>query len=235
MTPGETRILDTWVASERELLAWADRHPVLDVVERRRAESSGARGAHATASAVLLRLLAGARVGVPPAEVEVRRTCASCGGADHGRPVAAGLAASLSHSGDVVVAAIGDVSWLGIDVERVRPIDVRRLAGVALHPREREVVADDVEAFIDTWSIKEAVLKASGTGIVGGGLRRQVVDSLRPLRVVDLSDLGCASGVVHRLPVPEGYTGFVAVEGSVTWRHVSGLADAAQSSASRIV
>ena len=223
----EGEVLDTWVAGRDELEEWAGRHPVLDRIERRRAEAGGERGREARAGAVLLRLAVAARTGQSPEEVDVRRWCATCGGTDHGRPrLSDGLAASVSHSGGLVAVAVADSSWVGIDLEQVRPVPAADLARVVFEAEERDLVGDDLAVFFDVWTVKEALAKASGSGIVDGRLRKRAVRSVRPLRLHDLSAFGCASGHVVRLPLPNGYTGFVASESDVEWRHTSGLSSA---------
>lgn len=70
---------------------------------------------------------------------------------------------SLSHSDRYVVCAVSD-SEVGIDVEPVSPIRpavVRR----CFTPEEREWIGDDPERFIRLWTMKEAYMKLTGTGL----------------------------------------------------------------------
>lgn len=79
-----------------------------------------------------------------------------------------------SHSGEVLVLALGESVELGIDVERLR--NRPRLDDLAqrfFHPDEAcwlraqpEEIA--VEAFVRLWCAKEAVLKAHGRGLSFG-------------------------------------------------------------------
>ena len=79
-----------------------------------------------------------------------------------------------SHSGEVLVLALGESVELGVDVERVR--DRPRLAEIAarfFHPDETsrlQALPQDLmaEAFVRLWCAKEAVLKAHGQGISFG-------------------------------------------------------------------
>jgi 4'-phosphopantetheinyl transferase len=86
-----------------------------------------------------------------------------------GKPQVAGLEFNLSHSGDFVAYAISDRP-VGIDIEQVRAMDlsgiVQRffapsefIAWQKLSPTEQEL------AFFRTWTVKEAYLKAIGTGL----------------------------------------------------------------------
>jgi len=77
---------------------------------------------------------------------------------------------SLSHSGDVVLAAFCRDAAVGVDVELSRPLpDVLDLAS-QLHPRESAAIlavppSERVAAFYRSWTRKEAVLKALGRGL----------------------------------------------------------------------
>jgi 4'-phosphopantetheinyl transferase len=92
-----------------------------------------------------------------------------------GRPLlelpGSAAAASISHSGDTVLCALGRVARIGVDVEQIRP---RRnwegLATRVLHPVERRRLAglpEEVrwEGFYRSWTQKEALAKALGVGL----------------------------------------------------------------------
>jgi 4'-phosphopantetheinyl transferase len=92
-----------------------------------------------------------------------------------GKPVVVsgdGLAASasLSHSADLVLCAVGRVESVGVDVERVRPrADWEALAQFALHPRERDRLQGLAQTtrwlgLYQAWTFKEALAKALGLG-----------------------------------------------------------------------
>lgn len=80
-------------------------------------------------------------------------------------------AASISHSGRVVLCAAARAAGLGVDVEEIRPrSDWEGLAARVLHPEERSrlaALADDGrwEGFYRAWTRKEAFAKALGTGL----------------------------------------------------------------------
>lgn len=69
---------------------------------------------------------------------------------------------NISHSGNAVAAVISD-SEVGIDIEEVGEIR-ERIMRKCLSERERELVTS-AEAFYRLWTLKEAYLKALGTGI----------------------------------------------------------------------
>ncbi|GAA4757634.1 4'-phosphopantetheinyl transferase family protein [Citricoccus nitrophenolicus] len=101
--------------------------PILSPLERSRVaalEREADRG-RSMLGAALLRVAVADHLGVPPAAVEVDRTCDDCG-APHGAPRIIGPltqrahpAVSVSHSGVLVVVAVGDVGPVGIDVQRL--------------------------------------------------------------------------------------------------------------------
>ena len=122
---------------------------------------------------------------------------------------------SVSHTGNHVGVAVASRP-VGLDVERVRPLDVEALAAVALSPAERDRLARDAvtlddRAFLTIWVRKEAVLKAAGTGLAVDPRRLEVsppsaaagllrADGLpHPARCWDLRDLAGPPGAVCAL------------------------------------
>ena len=86
-----------------------------------------------------------------------------------GKPQVAGLEFNLSHSGDLVVYAMSDRP-VGIDIERVRSMDLAGIIQRFFAPTEftawQKLSATDQEAaFFRAWTVKEAYLKAIGTGL----------------------------------------------------------------------
>ncbi len=81
-----------------------------------------------------------------------------------------GPATSIAHSGDVVVCAAADQGQIGVDVEI--PDRQRDIIGIA----NAYFAADEIEwlssqpadRFYMLWVLKEAWLKAKGTGLAGG-------------------------------------------------------------------
>jgi len=91
----------------------------------------------------------------------------------HGRPAFRdpGLPEfSISHSGDWLWLAVGEPT-LGLDVEQQRPRrNLQKLMAHVLSPLEQAWVArqnDELSAFYRLWTLREAVLKASGRGLAG--------------------------------------------------------------------
>lgn len=78
---------------------------------------------------------------------------------------------SFSRSGPVSALAIGrDGHAFGLDVEQVRPMDHAAPLGMVCLPEEARLMADAIAAapdeprFLRLWTLKEAVLKATGRG-----------------------------------------------------------------------
>lgn len=117
---------------------------------------------------VLLRLLTARELGLEPGAVEL---VADPGG----KPRIAGKrlpGVSLSHSGTLACAALCPTTDIGVDLEASRTrAGFDRLAERVLSPREVEEWRSGGSAWQDlmlAWTVKEALLKASGLGIAAG-------------------------------------------------------------------
>jgi phosphopantetheinyl transferase len=89
---------------------------------------------------------------------------------DQGKPIAIGSPrryVSISHSGNIVAAAVSAVGPIGIDVERHDPVrDLSGLAGAAFGPAEVAIVANEgIVSFYRIWTVREAIGKATGEGL----------------------------------------------------------------------
>jgi 4'-phosphopantetheinyl transferase len=173
-----------------------------------RARFTAARGA--------LRTLLGAYTGAPPGSLTVGVTA-------RGKPFLEGPAVrvrfNLAHSEALAVVAVAHEE-VGVDVERQRVVaDAAALAARYLAPQEaRELAAlptgEQAEAFLRCWTLKEAVLKATGEGLSRAlGSFRVGVAPGEPARLLDLPEsLGSAEHwSLHELEPAQGYLGAVAV------------------------
>lgn len=72
---------------------------------------------------------------------------------------------NISHSGEYIVCiiSIDEKSHLGIDIEEVRPLELKGFEAV-FSPEEKEEL-NDVIKFYTYWTRKEAVIKADGRGM----------------------------------------------------------------------
>ena len=95
----------------------------------------------------------------------------------YGKPSVVGVQEwhfNVSHSGSLLVCALTDAGPIGVDVERVRPMpDAAAIAERFFSATEAQRVlaapAETIPAlFFETWTRKEAFLKATGTGLSRG-------------------------------------------------------------------
>lgn len=95
---------------------------------------------------------------------------------EHGRPAIAspakrlGIVFNLSHSGDMALYAVSGGPPVGVDLERMRPMDFMGIATRFFTPAEAAVLAtlpeaERTAAFFECWTRKEAFAKAQGTGL----------------------------------------------------------------------
>lgn len=78
---------------------------------------------------------------------------------------------NISHSGNYSICVLSRECRVGIDIEKVRNIDVEKFKKYMSKRQWDDIMTsgDDKRAFFYYWTIKESVLKADGRG-VGGGL-----------------------------------------------------------------
>ena len=116
----------------------------------------------------------------------------------HGKPRidGPGPCFNLSHTAGLAILALTLENEIGVDVERIRPIENRdAIAERYFSPSEYGPALSD-EIFFQCWTRKEAYIKAVGAGL-----------SI-PLRSIDM-----AGWSLIDLRLPPGYAGAVAVEG----------------------
>lgn len=88
----------------------------------------------------------------------------------HGKPcIQGGPEFNISHSEGLVVLAVSEQGTLGIDLEKIRDINIKdflryvpEVADLHLHHTPEQVK----DLFFDCWTQKEAVLKGSGKGLL---------------------------------------------------------------------
>jgi 4'-phosphopantetheinyl transferase len=161
-----------------------------------------------------LRRVLAAYAGAEPEELAIEpAACVHCG-EPHGKPYLAdppldALRFNLSHSADLAVVAVAHDREVGVDVEATRA--GRRMEGIAgrwFNPAEAEALAalegaEQEALFYRLWSRKEAYLKATAEGFVGG---LATFDALR------LEPPGGAEGwEFAELDVGGGYAGALAL------------------------
>ena len=75
---------------------------------------------------------------------------------------------NISHSGDIVVCAISKTYDIGIDIEKIKPINIDTFTKILskgdLNYIEKS--PNPLNTFFEIWTKKEAILKSLGTGII---------------------------------------------------------------------
>ena len=127
---------------------------------------------------------------------------------EHGKPFIAGdWDFNLSHSGDIVACAISRQGRIGIDVERHRDVEPQRFKRY-FSKDELEWMADDDKCFIELWTRKEAVIKASGIGLKGLS------------KVITQDNLTASDEqgewYLHKLELDKDYSAHVAIDAEVS-------------------
>ncbi|PWU21618.1 MAG: 4'-phosphopantetheinyl transferase [Verrucomicrobia bacterium] len=152
----------------------------------------------------------------------------------YGKPALAGsyarcgLQFNLSHSDDLMLLAVTRAGAIGVDIERIRPMeDATDLVERFFSPRENSAfrklpAAQQPDAFFNLWTRKEAWLKATGEGI--GSLLNRVEVSFYPEAEARLLRLprghaSPAKWTMRELSPASGYAAAVAIEApNVTMR-----------------
>lgn len=162
-----------------------------------------------------LRILAGRELGTRPAAL-------AWVPGQHGKPEFAppwsGLHTSLSHSGDMVAAAVSSDRPVGVDIQDVLPgLDPVALSARYFPPDEARYVAAGRDAsaqadrFAGLWARKEAVVKAAGSRLFPNlkiaVLGRDVVSCAEP----------ASSHRVADVAVPAGFRAAVALTGAAAF------------------
>ena len=157
---------------------------------------------------------------------------------EFGRPRLAGADAGAlhfnwSHSGDQALCAVARGIEPGVDLERLRPrpraLEIARryfsheetAALAALVPERRDA------AFLQLWTAKEAVLKATGRGLAFGLHRLGIADEEERLALRFLDGELPAQWQLHRLALDGAHVGSIAWRGGPRTIAVLTLAPAA--------
>ncbi len=115
----------------------------------------------------MLRHVLSVTTGAPPAQLQFTYS-------DKGKPSLPDfprLQFNVSHSGDLWACAVSDTTWLGLDIERIRPMpDCDAIARRFFAPSELLALnafseGERAAAFFRCWTRKEAYIKALGDGL----------------------------------------------------------------------
>lgn len=165
------------VAAEIGMLTGREEEPLLRLMPQAQAESIRKnRRAEDRCRRILARLLLAFGLSVLEGW-DIRAGLAALRNEPEGRPWLDGSPrpVSLSHAGRWAVCAIGhgQTGGIGVDVEQVRELAVEDFR-VVFTPAEQEAVRKSKaphSELIRRWTIKEAILKAQGTGLLADPLQ----------------------------------------------------------------
>lgn len=216
----EVRVWIATVPADERRLAGVSR--VLSPEERQRAERFKANEPRRefVFGRAILRQLLGASLNVEP-------TVPVFGYGPQGKPFLlhpagdAKLGFNLAHSGGLVVIALASGRDVGVDIESIHQLDNwPDMAERIFSPRElRELRAlpesQQLEAFFNGWTRKEAYFKATGEGLTG--VLPAVAVSLTPLKEPELLETPAGSEAsrpwaICAIPTPPGIAGAVVFE-----------------------
>jgi len=100
---------------------------------------------------------------------------------DNGKPVVEGISFNISHSGNYVLVALSS-SPIGIDIELMsKTFDFENVVEFCFNEPEREKIKmahNSREMFYTLWTRKEAILKATGEGLVDDLLKINCLQKL---------------------------------------------------------
>lgn len=167
-----------------------------------------------------LRFLLSAYLDIPAESIELVAN-------DHGKPLLARhrypheLEFNLSHSGSCALLAFACNTPVGIDLETIRPKPFLEIAHRFFHEQEYRYLCSRDETqglrdFFRYWTIKEAVLKAMGTGLQYG-LDKIVLEepgSSQAVYRLHLQSAPCTSWEIHRFNVTEEILAALALSGT---------------------
>lgn len=162
-----------WWARISDLQSW--HYDLLNDTEREKANlfHQSEDRARFTIGCAVSRLVLGKQLAMSPLQVPIDRTCPVCKLA-HGRPqLPVGMPQlSVSHSGERIAVAFTTSAAVGIDVEQINSnIDVLKMAvgvltDIEIAQLEKLPIESKVEGFLTYWTRKEAILKATGEGLM---------------------------------------------------------------------
>lgn len=163
----------------------------------------------------ILRSLLGGYLHQPPESIEF-------GYAERGKPFLAGdshsLEFNLSHAGGIALYAFARHRRVGIDVESFRELDILPLAERFFSDREYRQLCNyppeaQPAAFFSLWTAKEALLKATGEGLLGLSGVEIALDTDNLIPSIAMMTSSTSAWYLQSLEVGTGYQGAVAIEG----------------------
>ncbi len=96
------------------------------------------------------------------------------------------LGFSISHSGDLVVCAIGEIVQIGIDVEYYKKINLHNFKSQLTHLQWEtlEASSQPEKLFYQFWVQKEALTKANGKGLIHSFSEIEIMNNIAIIEAV---------------------------------------------------
>ena len=155
-------------------------------------------------------------VSKPPESIRIDRL-------PHGKPVLPDhpmFHFSLSHTDDLTVVVVTTLGPLGVDVESIRPYaNLIGAVTLSMTSREQAILSSLPEShralwFLHGWTHKEAILKATGTGIDEQLLKLEVsLDPATP-HLVEWENHAIKNWILQSFTPTDRYIGAIAIEDS---------------------
>ncbi|XGW00321.1 MAG: 4'-phosphopantetheinyl transferase superfamily protein [Leptolyngbya sp. BL-A-14] len=166
----------------------------------------------------ILRALLGQYLQIDPAQI-------AFGYSERGKPslanaqATAGLVFNLSHSEDFMVCAIARQGCVGIDLEYIRPItDLEDLTKRFFSPQEHTAIhalsgEARLRSFFQHWTCKEALLKATGDGLISlSAIRVSIEDNRAQLLSWQSATHPGKQWSLHLFEPASGYVAAIAMD-----------------------
>lgn len=162
-----------------------------------------------------LRWLAGQLLDRSPQQIQLAIGSSGKPELVHANRQGVGWHINVSHSGDWVLLAVGDVP-VGVDVEWLRPDwPYQNLIAASFTPDDQahiRAAADPQAMFYTFWTRKESLFKATGQGLTNDFMAISVSKGVHRASAGLPEEPGTWS--IRSFPVADGYVGAIACQGS---------------------
>lgn len=135
---------------------------------------------------------------------------------EHGKPYLpehSALQFNISHAENEALIAITHGANVGIDIEKIKMLEIDKLAERFFSSVEAEYLHqqsenEKIDAFFQLWTAKEAFIKATGLGL-SQNLKRFSI-GLEPLQLLHAEDVDVSEWTLLALGYKAGFSGSVA-------------------------
>ncbi|MGK4582325.1 4'-phosphopantetheinyl transferase family protein [Kitasatospora sp. HPMI-4] len=203
----------------------ADDERILSAAEQDRARRmTSPAGLHYAGAHAAVRRILGRYLEVAPERLRLGRLrCPECAGTDHGAPCVVwpptDLSYSLSRSGPHWLLAVTSGFQVGVDLEDMPGVETAEVGPIVLSDAELAYLDAQpdpdrrLSAFLRCWTRKEAVLKASGVGLIADVRAVEVQpQAAGPVVIEHAAATGPGRWVVEDVPVRPGHYAAIARE-----------------------